>query len=111
MHAPPGQWCDSAFCPDDGKVGFSVDLTIGTPPSDWPPPAPTATVPDVGGLTLSQAMKVLTDAGFASVSVAAPAGATKAEITSSGVVTAQDPAAGTETDVATTIKLSISTNS
>jgi PASTA domain len=94
---------------DDGKVGFSVGLTIGTPPSDWPPPAPTATVPDVVGLTQPQAMKILLDAGFVSTSVAAPAGATKTEITS-GVVAAQDPAAGTETQVTTTIKLTVSTN-
>ena len=94
---------------DDGKVGFSVGLRIGTPPSDWPPPAPTATVPDVVGLTLSQAFKALTGAGFASTGVAAPAGATKTEITS-GLVTAQDPAAGTETQVTTTIKLTVSTN-
>ena len=93
-----------------GKVGFSVGLTIGTPPSDWPPPVPTATVPDVVGLTTAQGMKILMDAGFASISVAAPAGATKAEITSGGVVTAQDPAGGTETDVTTTIKLTISTS-
>jgi hypothetical protein len=94
---------------DNGKVGFSVGLTIGTPPSDWPPAAPTATVPDVVGVTLPQAMKTLTVAGFASVSVAAPAGATKTEITS-GVVTAQDPAAGTDTEVTTTIKLTVSTS-
>ena len=93
--------------PDEGKVGFSVGLTIGTPPSDWPPPAPTATVPDVVGLTTPQAMKVLMDAGFTSVSVAAPAGATKAEIAIRGVVTAQDPAAGTETHLTTTIKLTV----
>jgi hypothetical protein len=92
----------------EGKVGFSVGLTIGTPPSDWPPPVPTATVPDVVGLALPQAMRVLTDAGFASVSVAAPAGAPKIEITT-GVVTAEDPAAGTETQVTTTIKLTVST--
>jgi beta-lactam-binding protein with PASTA domain len=55
-------------------------------------------------------MKILMDAGFASISVAAPAGATKAEITSGGIVTAQDPAGGTETDVTTTIKLTISTS-
>jgi hypothetical protein len=95
--------------PDVGKVGFSVGLTIGTPPSDWPPAAPTATVPDVVGVTLPHAMKTLTVAGFASVSVAAPAGATKTEITS-GVVTAQDPAAGTDTEVTTTIKLTVSTS-
>jgi PASTA domain len=95
---------------DHGKVGFSVGLTIGTPPSDWPPPAPTATVPDVVGLTMPNAMKVLLGDGFVSVSVAAPAGATKAEIASGGVVTAQDPAAGTETHVTTTIKLTVSTN-
>jgi hypothetical protein len=94
---------------DVGKVGFSVGFTIGTPPSDWPPPAPTATVPDVVGLMLSQAFKALMGAGFASTGVAAPAGATKTEITS-GVVTAQDPAAGTETPVTTTIKLTVSTN-
>jgi hypothetical protein len=95
--------------PDEGKVGFSVGLTIGTPPSDWPPPVPAATVPDVVGLTLPKAMKAVMDGGFASVSVAAPAGASKAEITSGGVVTAQDPAAGTETHVTTTIKLTVST--
>jgi hypothetical protein len=95
---------------DHGKVGFSVGLTIGMPPSDWPPPAPTATVPDVVGLTTPQAMKVLRAAGFASVSVAAPAGATKVEIASGGVVTAQDPAAGAETHVTTTIKFTVSTN-
>jgi hypothetical protein len=93
---------------DEGKVGFSIGLTIGTPPSGWPPPAPTAAVPHVVGLTLSQAQKVLTDAGFESVSVAAPAGATKPEIVG-GVVTAQDPAAGTDTHVTTTIKLTVST--
>jgi PASTA domain len=94
--------------PDHGKVGFSVGLTIGTPPSDWPPPAPTSTVPDVVGLTLPQAMKVLMDAGFVSVSVAAPAGATKAEIASGGIVTAQEPAGGTETGVITNVKLTVS---
>jgi hypothetical protein len=95
----------------EGKVDFSVGLTIGTPPSDWPPPAspaPTATVPDVVSLTLSQAQNVLTDAGFESVSVSAPAGATKPEIIR-GVVKAQDPAAGTATNVTTTIKLTVST--
>ncbi len=95
---------------DHGKVGFSVGLTIGTPPNDWPPPAPTATVPDVVGLTQPQAMKVLIGSRFASVSVATPAGATKMEIISGGVVTAQDPAAGTETHVTTTIKLTVSMN-
>jgi hypothetical protein len=94
--------------PDEGKVGFTVGLTIGTPPSDWPPPVPTGTLPDVVGLTLPKAMKVLTGGGFASVSVAAPTGATKVEI-ASGLVTAQDPAAGTETQVTTTIKLTVST--
>jgi hypothetical protein len=96
---------------DEGKVDFSVGLTIGTPPSDWPPPAPTpstAAVPDVVGLTLSQAQKVLTDAGFESVFVVAPDGAAKAEIIA-GVVTAQDPAAGTGTQVTTTVKLTVST--
>ena len=90
-------------------VGFGVGLTIGTPPDDWPPPAPTATVPDVVGLTTDKAMKVLSGAGFDSVSIAAPAAATKTEIESDGVVTAQDPAAGTESHVTTTIKLTIST--
>jgi hypothetical protein len=94
---------------DEGKVGFGVGLTIGTPPSDWPPPVPTATVPDVVGLTTPQAMKVLMDADFTSTYVAAPAGATKTEI-ASGTVTAQDPAGGTETHVTTTIKLTISTS-
>jgi PASTA domain len=95
---------------DHGKVGFSVGLTIGTPPNDWPPPAPTATVPDVVGLTQPQALKDLIGAGFASVSVATPAGKTKAEIESGGVVIAQDPAAGTQTRVTTTIKLTVSTH-
>jgi hypothetical protein len=94
---------------DEGKVGFSVGLTIGTPPSNWPPPVPTATVPGVVGLTTPQAIKVLMAAGFASVSIAAPAGATKAEIANGSVVTAQDPAAGTKTQVTTTIKLTVST--
>jgi PASTA domain len=94
---------------DNGKVGFSVGLTIGTPPSYWPPPAPTATVPDVVGVTLPQADKDLWSAGFASVSVAAPAGTPKTEIIN-GVVTAQDPAAGTDTEVTTTIKLTVSTS-
>ena len=94
---------------DEGKVGFGVGLTIGTPPSDWPPPAATAIVPDVVGRTTSQAMKVLTDAGFKSVDVAAPAGATKPEIVG-GIVTAQDPAAGTKTQLTTTIKVTISTS-
>jgi len=94
---------------DNGKVGFGVRITIGTPPSDWPPPAPTATIPDVVGVKLQQAFKVLQDAGFASVSVVAPAGAPKTEITS-GVVTAQDPAAGTDAEVTTTIKLTVSTS-
>jgi hypothetical protein len=94
---------------DNGKVGFGVRITIGTPPSDWPPPAPTATIPNVVGVKLQQAFKVLQDAGFASVSVVAPAGAPKTEITS-GVVTAQDPAAGTDAEVTTTIKLTVSTS-
>jgi hypothetical protein len=94
---------------DQGKVGFGVGLTIGTPPNDWPPPAPTATVPDVVGLTQPQAVKVLVGASFASVSVATPAGETKAEIAKGAIVTAQDPAAGTETHVTTTIKLTVST--
>lgn len=55
-------------------------------------------------------MKVLIGSRFASVSVATPAGATKMEIISGGVVTAQDPAAGTETHVTTTIKLTVSMN-
>ncbi|HXJ65347.1 MAG TPA: PASTA domain-containing protein [Actinomycetota bacterium] len=95
----------------EGKVDFSVGVTIGTPPNDWPPPVPTpstAAVPDVVGLTLSQAQKVLTDASFESVYVVPPAGASKPEIIG-GVVTAQDPAAGTETHVTTIIKLTVST--
>jgi hypothetical protein len=98
-----GGWLDKG-----GKVGFSVGFTIGTPPSDWPPPAPTATVPDVVGLTTSSAMKVLDDAGFNSVSVDATAGAKKTGILS-GVVTMQDPIADTETRVTTTITLTVST--
>jgi len=93
----------------DGKVGFSVGLTIGTPPSDWPPPIPTGTVPDVVGLTQPQAMKIMARAGFESVSVEAPAGQTKVEIVKD-VVTAQDPAGGTETQMTTTIKLTVSTS-
>ena len=103
----------AAGWPDQGKVGFSVGLTIGTPPSDWPPPVPTATVPDVGGLTQPKAVKVLTAAGFVSVSVATPAGVSgspidKALFARDPVVTAQDPVAGTETDVTTTVKLTVS---
>jgi len=98
-----GGWLDKG-----GKVGFSVGLTIGTPPSNWPPPASTATVPDVVGLTTSSAMKVLEDAGFNSVYVGATAGAKKTGILS-GVVRVQNPIAGTETGVTTTIQLIVST--
>jgi PASTA domain len=85
-----------------GSAGFSVGITIGTPPSDWPPAASVATVPDVVGLTQSQAVARLTDAGFVSVSVASPAGQT------GGVVSAQDPAPGTQTYVTTTIRVTVS---
>jgi PASTA domain len=84
-----------------GEAGFSVDITIGTPPTDWPPAPPVATVPDVVGLTRGQAVTMLTDAGFVSVSVAAPAGDT------GGVVAEQDPAAGTQIETTTTIKLTV----
>ena len=87
-----------------GEAGFNVGITIGTPPSDWPPAPATATVPDVVGLTQPEAVKVLTAAGFASVSVASPAG------DPGGVVTGLDPAAGTEADVTTTIELTVSTS-
>jgi hypothetical protein len=88
-----------------GEAGFNVGITIGTPPSDWPPAALTAVVPDVVGFTQPQAVKVLTAAGFVSISVATPAGQ------SGGLVSEQDPAAGTETATTTTIKLSVSPSS
>ena len=88
-----------------GEAGFNVGITIGTPPSDWPPAALTAVVPDVVGFTQPQAVKVLTAAGFVSISVATPGGQ------SGGLVSEQDPAAGTETATTTTIKLTVSPSS
>jgi hypothetical protein len=87
----------------EGEAGFSVGITIGTPPSYWPPAPPIATVPDVVGLTQHEAVARLTAAGFVSVSVATPAGQ------SGGSVTSQDPAAGTQTQTTTTVKLTVST--
>jgi hypothetical protein len=87
-----------------GEAGFSVGIRIGTPPNDWPPAPPRATVPNVVGLMQREAVATLTNAGFVSVSVASPAGAT------GGVVTDQVPAAGTETRTTTTIELTVATN-
>jgi PASTA domain len=85
-----------------GSAGFSIGITIGTPPSDWPPPPSTATVPDVIGLGKHEAVGRLTDAGFQMVSVANPAGET------TGVVASQDPPPGTRADITTVISLTVS---
>jgi PASTA domain len=87
-----------------GEAGFNVAIRIGTPPSDWPPTPPIVAVPDVVGLGQREAIALLTDAGFVSVSVAIPAGQ------NTGVVTSQDPAPGTRSDVTGTIKLTVSAN-
>ena len=87
-----------------GEAGFSVAIRIGIPPSDWPPTPPIALVPDVVGLGQREAIALLTDAGFVSVSVAIPAGQ------NTGVVTSQDPTPGTRSDVTGTIKLTVSAN-
>lgn len=87
-----------------GEAGFSVAIRIGTPPSDWPPAPPTTEVPNVVGLGQREAIALLIDAGFVSVSVAIPAGQ------NTGVVATQDPAPGTGSDVTGTIKLTVSAN-
>jgi len=88
----------------EGEVGFNVGITIGTPTSDWPPASPTATVPDTVGLSQHDAVVLLKEAGFASVSVATPAGQV------GGAVTSQDPQAGTVTERTTTIRLTVGAN-
>jgi hypothetical protein len=85
-----------------GEAGFNVGITIGTPPSDWPPSPSTATVPNVIGLEKHQAVSRLIDAGFEMVSVAVPAGQT------GGVVTSQDPPPGSISETTTTIRLTVS---
>jgi hypothetical protein len=88
-----------------GEAGFSVGITIGTPPADWPPPPGTALVPDVIGLDKHEAVARLIDAGFEMASVANPAGE------ASGVVTSQDPPPGTRIDTTTVIRLTVSPSS
>jgi PASTA domain len=86
----------------EGEAGFSVGITIGTPPADWPPPPGTAVVPDVIGLGKHEAVGQLIDAGFDVVSVANPAGET------AGVVASQDPRPGTRIETTTVINLRMS---
>jgi hypothetical protein len=85
-----------------GSAGFSVAITIGAPSTDSPPPPPIALVPDVVGLDQHDAVARLTEAGFASVAVIAPANG------AAGVVVSSDPSAGTSTEVTTTITLAVS---
>jgi PASTA domain len=87
-----------------GEAGFSVAITIGAPSTDSPPPPPIAVVPDVVGLDQHDAVARLTEAGFVSVAVMAPANGP------AGVVVSSDPPAGTSTAVTTTIKLTMSPN-
>jgi hypothetical protein len=86
----------------EGEAGFSVGITIGSPPADWPPPPGTAVVPDVMGLDKHEAIQRLMDAGFGLVSVATVADQP------TGVVTSQDPPPGTRTETTTTINLTVS---
>jgi hypothetical protein len=89
----------------EGEAGFSVGITIGSPPADWPPPPGTAVVPDVMGLDKHEAIQRVMDAGFGLVSVATAADQP------TGVVTSQDPPPGTRTETTTTINLTVSVSS
>lgn len=89
---------------DYGSV--SIQTSAGaTPPPPPPPPPAQATVPDLNGLTLSQANSALSNVGLSSSANPQTSGAT-AENNNLVISNTQSPAAGTTVNVGTSVSFS-----
>ena len=89
-----------------GRIGFSVAITIGDPAEPRPSPLPEVTpgiVPDVVGVNEGDAGKLLTQAGFESASEYVPTPGV-----AGGTVVSMDPPPGTALAPGSTVHLVVS---